>query len=213
MQENEFMPLPNTELLLLGDFNWHHYTWEGTANAHLTSPDRLLNPLLELVVNMRLEMVLPKGIPTLEARHGSRWTRPDNVWRNADTLSTVISCEVRSELHPTNTDHLPIITTLDLGYHPTEATTRFNFRTVDWDKFVKAVSDRIEHSNIPQGQDIHDIHELESMVDKLFQILQEVTTEIVPKIKPLPHLKRWWTKDLTIKHKEKNCTGANHFKW
>ena len=38
-QENTFLPSPNTKLLLLGDFNRHHLTWEGPANTHLTSPN------------------------------------------------------------------------------------------------------------------------------------------------------------------------------
>jgi len=97
VQENEFKPTLTTELILLGDFNRHHPTWEGNANSHLTSPDRLLNLLLELIVNMRLEMVLPKGIPTLEARHEGRWTRPDNVWRNANTVSTILACKVQEK--------------------------------------------------------------------------------------------------------------------
>jgi hypothetical protein len=69
-----------TELLLLGDFNRHHSIWEPSTNDHLKSPDRMLNPLLDLIVNMRLEMVLPCNIPTLEARSTGSWTRPDNVW-------------------------------------------------------------------------------------------------------------------------------------
>ncbi len=49
---------PTTEIIILGDFNRHHSTWEAMHNNHLTSPDRLLNLLLDLVVNMRLEMAL-----------------------------------------------------------------------------------------------------------------------------------------------------------
>jgi hypothetical protein len=89
-EDSWLRPYP-TEHFVLGDFNRHHSTWEGTTNAHLSSTDRLLNPLLDLIVNMRLEMILPRGIPTLEARNTGNWTRPDNVWRCADAPSTVIS--------------------------------------------------------------------------------------------------------------------------
>jgi hypothetical protein len=43
-------------LFVLGAFNRHHSTWEGTTNAHLTSTDRFLNSLLDLIVNIQLEM-------------------------------------------------------------------------------------------------------------------------------------------------------------
>src|SRR5260221_3941564 len=97
-QESQFLPAHNTELLLLGNFNRHHCTWEGNSNPHLTSPDQLLNPLLELVIKMRLEMTLPKGTPTLEARHSGRWMQPDNIWRNVDNASMIISYNVHNNI-------------------------------------------------------------------------------------------------------------------
>ena len=211
--EASFLPTPNTELLLLGDFNRHHSLWEEPANAHLTSPDRLLNPLLDSIINMRLEMVLPRGVPTLEARHGGRWTRPDNIWRNADSASTILSCEVRDKLRPSNTDHLPIITTLDLSYYQPTTTSRFNFRTINWTEFEAALDDRIKGSPILGNLAIQSTDELETAVDELFQTIQDITCERVPVIKPSPHLKRWWTKELTTKRKEKNRAHSEHFKW
>jgi hypothetical protein len=92
-------PYP-AELFVLGDFNRHHTTWEGITNAHLTSTDRCLNSLLGLIVNMRLEMTLPRGMPTLEACNTGNWTQPDNAWRCADAPSTVISCDVEPILRP-----------------------------------------------------------------------------------------------------------------
>ena len=65
--EAEWMRGPVTKLIVLGDFNRHHSTWEAPHNNHLTSHDRLLNPLLDLIVNMQLEMALPCNTPTLEA--------------------------------------------------------------------------------------------------------------------------------------------------
>lgn len=37
--ENSWLSDPNTKLLVLGDFNWHHSTWENHNNTHLTSQD------------------------------------------------------------------------------------------------------------------------------------------------------------------------------
>jgi hypothetical protein len=209
----DFLPMPSTKLILLGDFNRHHPTWEGNENAHLTSPDRLLNPLLELIINMRLKMILPRSIPTLEARHGGQWTRPDNVWRNTDTESTILACEVQSNLRPVNTDHLPIITTLDLSYYPSKTDTRFNFKMADWDKFKNKVKSDLENSPLLSRPALNTTQELEEAVNKLFRILQDATAESIPKIKTIPHLKWWWNKTLSAVRKRKNKASAKHFKW
>ena len=213
MQEQNFLPTPSTELILLGDFNRHHPSWEGNANEHLTSPDRLLNPLLELIINMRLKMALPKNIPTLEARHGGRWTRPDNIWRNTNSESKILACEVQGNLRPINTDHLPIITTLDLSFYPTNPDMRFNFKQADWDKFENMVKDKMENSPILNSPAFNTEQELEDVVNELFKILQEAMAESVPRIKPIPHLKRWWNSNLTEMRKKKNKASARHFKW
>jgi hypothetical protein len=74
MNERTWQNPSPTEIIILGNFNCHHSTWESSANSHLTSPDRLLNPLFDLVVNMHLEMALPRHTPTLEARNTGNWT-------------------------------------------------------------------------------------------------------------------------------------------
>ena len=63
-----------TEVVLLGDFNHHHSMWEPSKNDHLKSSDQLLNPLLKLIVNMRLKMILLCSTPTLEACNTGNWT-------------------------------------------------------------------------------------------------------------------------------------------
>ena len=212
-QENEFIPNTNTELILLGDFNRHHPMWEGNANEHLTSSNRLLNPLLDLIINMRLEMALPKGISTLEARNGGRWTRLDNVWRNSDTTSTILTCEVKAGNRPPVTDHLPITITLDLKYYPTKSTTRYNFKLAKWDDFEDSVQAKIEQSLLLNYPQYDNTDELEQAVNELFQILQEATEKHVPTIKPQPYLKRWWNRTLTELKLLKNKASADHFKW
>ena len=50
--EDVWLRSPTTKLIALGNFNRHHCTWEAPHNNHLTSHNRLLNPLLDLIVNM-----------------------------------------------------------------------------------------------------------------------------------------------------------------
>ena len=148
--------------------NRHHSTWEGTTNAHLTSTDRLLNPHL---VRMHLEMSLPRGIPTLEARNTGNWTRPDNVWRCAGTLPTVIPCNVEPSLRPSQTEYLSITTTLDLI--PTERSKGFNFRSIDWEEYDEKLKSILEQINRSLANLISTTNMLEQITDDLFEAIDK----------------------------------------
>ena len=59
-----------------GDFNWHHPMWEEERNHHLLVAGALreAKKLLTLIADFRMEMTLPKGLPTLEAMSTKNWT-------------------------------------------------------------------------------------------------------------------------------------------
>jgi hypothetical protein len=213
LRENEWSTLPATEILVLGDFNRHHSTWETRRNAHLSSPDCLLNPLLDLIVNMRLEMALPRDIPTLEARNTGNWTRPDNVWRCSDTPSPFISCDIDPSLRPAHTDHLPIISVIDLSLIPSIRTERFNYKTVDWDTYRTKLEINIEKTVTAPANPIHSPEELEQATNQLFEAIDMTTREVVPLIKLTPHTKRWWTNELSSLRINRNRASAEHYKW
>ena len=211
--EDEWTSAPATEIVILGDFNRHHSTWEAAHNNHLTSQDRLLNPLLDLIVNMRLEMVLPRNTPTLESRNTGNWTRPDNVWRNADSPSPFISCSVDPDIRPACTDHLPIISVIDLTYIPSKRDERFNYKNVDWKSYREALEINLAEVTTLLSNPIETIHTIESATDLLFNAINETTREVVPLIKITPHTKRWWNKELTSLRKTRNKANAEHYKW
>ena len=213
LHEQVWSANPATEILLLGDFNRHHSTWEAQHNAHLTSPDRLLNPLLDLIVNMRLEMALPRNIPTLEARNTGNWTRPDNVWRCSDSPSPFISCNVKPELRPAITDHLPIISVIDLTYAQSQQPARFNYKAVDWDAYNNRLDTEIKDSAAALTTPIDSIAKLEQATDQLFEAIDKTTREVASPIKLTPHTKRWWTKDLSTLRISRNRASAEHYKW
>lgn len=104
-----------------------------------------------------------------------------------------------------NTDHLPLATTLDLSYYQPTTTSRFNFHTINWTEFEEALENCINGLAILGNLTIQSTDELEAAVGKLFQTIQDPTCERVLLIKPSPHLKCWWTKELTVK-----CKGKRH---
>ena len=182
-------------------------------NDHLTSSNRLLNPLLDLIVNMRLEMALPRDTPTLEAHNSGNWTRPDNVWRNADAPSPFISCNVDPTIRPAITDHLPIVSVLDLTYIPCKRVERYNYKKVDWKAYREALENNLTELATLLSDPIETTRAIETATDLLFEAIDKTTREVVPLIKITPHTKRWWTKELTLLRKSRNRANTEHFRW
>src|ERR1700730_1211038 len=81
--------------LILGDFNRHHPMWEDEGNLHLFTMQALdlAQPLLELIAARDLEMVLPKGTPTLQLSMTKTWSRPDNVFISGTLVDAVVHCD------------------------------------------------------------------------------------------------------------------------
>ena len=101
-------------VIMAGNFNRHHSWWEDERNVHLTSSEALVQPLLDVVYRFDMGMALPANIPTLQALSTGNWTRPDNVWCTNHTTDLFIQCDTDPGKHGPNTDHLPILSILNL---------------------------------------------------------------------------------------------------
>ena len=107
--------IPNDkQVIVAGDFNRHHSWWEDEGNTHLTSSEAMIQPLLDMIHRFDLRMALPPNIPTLQALSTGNWTRPDNVWCANHTSDLFIQCDTDPGLRGPNTDHLPILSMLNL---------------------------------------------------------------------------------------------------
>ncbi|KAF8228897.1 hypothetical protein L208DRAFT_1485323, partial [Tricholoma matsutake] len=134
-------------------------------------------------------LTLPPGIPTLEMATRN-WTRPDNVWRAHSDSDPVISCDVNAALCPPLTDHLPIITIIELPIAQTPSPPSLDFHDVDWAEFDNALSAALNlHS---PAQPITCEAEFYTKVDTLTLIIQETIATHDPMKKPTLFSKRWW---------------------
>ena len=128
--------IPDDEhVIMAGDFNRHHGWWEDERNMHLTSTEALIQPLLDVLYRFDMGMALPANIPTLQALSTGNWTHPDNVWCSNHTTDLFIQCNTNPGLRGPNTDHLPILSTLDLPTTRNIPKPTCNFRATDWNKF------------------------------------------------------------------------------
>ncbi|KAF5367638.1 hypothetical protein D9615_010583 [Tricholomella constricta] len=188
-------PSPRDHMLWLGDFNRHHPLWESADNRHLNSSEPAIRPLLDLLRDYEMELALPPTIHTLQTA-GDRWTRPDNVWRSHNPIDPIVSCNVDAGLRPPITDHLPIVTVIELPIARSSSPPSRDFHTVDWKTFSEALETTLNLRS--PARHISSLEEFDAKVTLLTSIIQETIAadDLVPMKKPCPFSKRWWCPEL-----------------
>lgn len=166
-------------MLWLGDFNWHHPMWETVKNCHLNSSDEDMRTLIKLLGDYDMELVLLPGTSTLHTAW-NRWTRPDNVWRRCGASDPVVTCGVDPSLCPPITDHMSILTEIELPIQRSTPSPTKNFHEVDWMEFSNSLKEKL-NSRSPACQ-ITSKQEFDSKVSILTLLIQEVIADekIVP---------------------------------
>ena len=63
-------------MLWCGDFNRHHPMWDRDEDVHLFTADALCkaSPLIKLLADYNMEMILEKGVPTLQHLRSKRYS-------------------------------------------------------------------------------------------------------------------------------------------
>ena len=196
-----------------GDFNRHHPLWDEEWNHHLFTAAALreADKLLMLLADYGMEMALPKGIPTLEAMASKNWTRLDNVFCSDNLGEKVMRCTTDPRLRGPGTDHVPILTTLELSIDRVESVPSYNFWAVEWDKFRTELGIRL--GALSEPVQLHSEGEYESAVSGLTRVLQETIQAVVPQSRPSPYSKRWWSKELDVLKKKKNKLSCTSYKY
>ena len=200
----------NKHVIMAGDFNRHHSWWEGERNAHLTSSEIMVQPLLDIVHRFDLQMALPPNIPTLQAFSTGNWTRPDNVWCTNHTADLFIQCDTNPGLRGPNTDHLPILSTLDFPMtHNIPKPTR-NFRSTDWKEFTTHLTTLLPTE---EPRRLTSMTEFRAELDSINLALKSTIEAKVPINNPFPHTRRWWTHGLNDLRKKKNRLANLSHRW
>ena len=202
-----------TPIIWLGDFNRHHPHWDDLADTRLFTRSALSNAelLISAVAGLGLDLALPPGIPTHLHNVTKKWTRLDQVYISEDHLDAVITCDALENTPGINTDHLPILTTLDLNLAKAPQNPPRNFRNVDWENFNKVLKAKLLLTTPPSR--ICSSGELESTCKMLTDAIQETIHESVPTTKLGVKAKKWWTKELTKLRQEANRKGRKASKY
>jgi ribonuclease HI/endonuclease/exonuclease/phosphatase family metal-dependent hydrolase len=194
----------NHHMVWAGDFNRHHPLWDNDEDVHLFTRAATTNAesLIGILAEYEMQMLLPKGIPTLEHMRTKKYSRPDNVFSTPGIQDSITRCEVDPSSRPTSTDHFPIITHILLPQERINVAPSYNYREVDWENYRKKLTPKLRKS--PDQPVINNIEQLNAAVNDLTSALQETTSEVVKRSKPRPDAKRWWNGELIKMKKNLN---------
>lgn len=203
---------PGDHIVLLGDFNRHHPTWDESRNSHLfTSTNlELAQPLLDLVGEFGLQMALPQDIPTLQSTSSKNYTRPDNVFVSSPLYNTLIRCDTAPDSRPPCTDHIPVCTEIDASPSLVNPSARPNFAKADWDLYRARLAELLE--DLPKMRKIRTQVEIDSRVERLREAIQAAVLDAVPTLRLNVRSKRWWTADLKAHRKAVRALAARSYR-
>jgi len=202
----------NKRYIWLGDFNHHHLLWDEERNTHLFTRPAMeaTQPLLNMITRYNMKMALPKDIPTLEACTTKNYTQVDNVFCLASLLDAFITCNTDPQQRPQKTDHMPIISQLEIETRRTNFEAKHNFKLTDWEKFRKTMEAKLRE--IPEPEEIETEEQFHTTLEKLDTRIKETIEKHVPWSKPSPYSKRWWTHELGTLKKEKERLARKSYR-
>jgi len=194
-------------ILWVGDFNRHHPYWDDPRDSRLFTTDATaaMEKLIEAIADIGLDLALPSSILTHMHNVTKLWSRLDQVFISDHSKSLLIACDTQPDHRGINTDHLPILTELNLQVDVTPEEEIHNFCKVDWDKFRKELSTQLAKLLPPIP--IDNQRQLNDACDSLTKAIQHTIVKQVPVTIISPKSKRWWTKELTQLHQLANKLG------
>jgi endonuclease/exonuclease/phosphatase family metal-dependent hydrolase len=200
-------PQETIHTIWVGDFNRHHPHWDNPTDIRLFTHEALRKAevLISAVANAGLELALPPGIATHKHNVTKSWTRLDQVFISEHSSEALTACDALRRSPGINTDHVPILTKLNLAVTHSSNKIIENFRNVDWEKFRSDLRTTLAQMGIPKP--IRDQPALDRDCEKLTKAIQEVITAQVPTTEISPKSKRWWTKELSMLRKTMNKLG------
>ena len=204
---SEQNPGQRKHIIWLGDFNRHHPRWDKPTDTRLFTREALINAekLINLVANAGLDFALPPQKPTHRHNVTKKWTRLDQVFISDHSIDALTTCDTVRKSPGICTDHLPILTELNMPLTRAPIKSIENFREVDWDKF--RIELRAQLNPLGNPRTIEDQQGLDAECSGVTDAIQNTIAAKVPKSEISPKSKRWWSKELTGLRRNMNKLG------
>lgn len=201
-----------THVLWLGDFNRHHPHWDDPNDTRLFTTEALAaaEVLIEAVASLGLELALPSGIPTHVHNVTKKWSRLDQVFISEHSTDMVEVCDTETRLRGLKTDHLPVLTALNLEIPIAQPANIRNYREVDWGEFRESLTNHLD--KLDNAKQITNQEQLNVSCDALTRAIQAAIEDSIPITKICSKSKRWWTKELTQMRRRMNKLGRETYK-
>ena len=113
----------------------------------------------------------------------------DHVFLSKHSFDALKSCEVLTDSSGPNTDHLLILTKVDLAIAKALVKSTTNFRNIEWDKFKRTLREKLETLGDPRA--IRSQGELDTECSRLTEALQNTIKAEVPSTEISPKSKHW----------------------
>ena len=120
---------------------------------------------------------------------------------SATLLDTFITCNTDPQHRPQKTDHMPIISSLEIETDQMEFEAKPNYRLTNWEDFRKTLAERTKDWQEPE--EIGSIAEFHTNLERLDIAIKATIAKHVPWMKPSPYSKRWWMRELGVLKKAK----------
>ena len=136
-----------------------------------------------------MDLMLPSGIPTHQHNVTKWWMWLDQVFLSDHSIDVLISCDTQAQWRGINTDHLPIITALNLMLAEVPTTMTRNFRDVDWERFREKLEAHLVKLGVPNW--INNQTQLDNACEKVMLAIQDTIAAEVPTTSISPKTKHW----------------------
>ncbi len=191
----------DSEQIMLGDFNLHHPHWGG-LDAHL---DERAEHLILMAEEFAMEQALPVGTVTYEE---NCQTTIDLVFTTPAITAGVVRCDIDHSLD-SGSDHLPILTQLELEIVEATPDKRRNFQKIDIKRLTSTLSERlISHADLQRPISSHadwTKEEINSQITAIIESIQAAITESTPYTRISPRSKPGFTPE--CKDAQQRCNS------
>ncbi|KAB2568601.1 putative RNA-directed DNA polymerase from transposon BS [Lasiodiplodia theobromae] len=174
------------ELLICGDFNRHDQLWGGDqVYSSLRNGEGA--PIIDFMEDFHLQSLLPRGTVTYESAGQS--STIDLILASPRLTEEMSDCSPASTAY--GHDHLAVEAHFEIDVPHQELEAQYAFRSANWEAIRSDTRKRLAEEPPPDGKDI------ESFADYLSKTVSAAVLRSVPKARPSPYVKKWWTADLT----------------
>ena len=191
----------DVEIIICSDFNRHDPLWGGydMVGRHRRYEG---TPIVHLAHEYGLRSMLPAGTVTWE-HHGKRQHSTIDVILASDGLAArLLRCQVHEHDH--GSDHRAIALELDIqGPSQQAQQTRMLPEKANWSQIGRQIKRRLRTLPLSEPSTLES---LDFVAEGFLAVVIDVVHRRVPRARPSPHSKRWWSTNLTLLRRSLSST-------